>query len=121
MKKVQKGDIVQVITGKYKSKQGEVKRVLPEDGKIVVEGVNIRKRHQKTRNNVRQGGIVEFEAPINVSNVMLVDDQGEITRVGFRVENGQKVRYFKTTGKPVPNRTGFTPRAAGTNAAAEDR
>jgi large subunit ribosomal protein L24 len=121
MLKVQKGDIVRVITGKYKSKQGEVKRVFPGDGKIVVEGVNVRKRHQKTRNNVRQGGIIEFEAPIDVSNVMLVDDQGEITRVGIRIENGEKVRYFKTTGKVVPNRSGFTPRAAGTNAAAEER
>lgn len=117
--KIRKGDLVQVVAGKYKSKQGEVKRVLPEKGKIVVEGVNVVKRHLKTRNNVRQGGIVEIEAPIDASNVMLVDDQGEISRVGYRLENGEKVRFFKTTGKPVPNRTGWEKRDR--NAAAEER
>lgn len=117
--KIRKGDLVQVIAGKYKSKQGAVKRVLPDAGKIVVEGVNVVKRHLKTRNNVRQGGIVEIEAPIDVSNVMLVDDQGEISRIGFREENGEKVRFFKTTGKPVPNRTGWEKRER--NSAAEER
>lgn len=115
--KIRKGDTVVVITGKYRNKQGEVKKVLVDDGKIVVEGVNIVKKHIKSRSNVRQTGIVEVEAPIQISNVMLVED-GEPTRVGFRIEDGVKVRFSKTTGKTIPDRTGWENRE---RSVAEDR
>ncbi len=106
--KIRKGDVVQVIAGKYKTKRGEVKRVLRDEKKVVVEGVNIVKKHVKARTQVRQAGIIEVEAPIDVSNVMLVED-GEPTRIGYRIENGEKVRYSKTSGKTIPDRTGWVP------------
>jgi large subunit ribosomal protein L24 len=107
---VRKGDTVVVITGKYKGKKGEVKSVLVADNKVVVEGVNVQKRHIKARTQVRQTGIVEVEAPIHVSNVMIVDPtNGEPTRVGHRIENGEKVRYSKVSGTTIPDNTGFRP------------
>jgi large subunit ribosomal protein L24 len=110
--KIHKGDTVQVITGKYKGKRGQVKRVLPADNKIIVEGVNVQKRHIKARTRIRQTGIVEVEAPINVSNVMLIDPQsGEPTRVGYRIEeSGEKVRIAKVSGAVIPSNTDWTPR-----------
>lgn len=115
--KIRKGDIVQVITGKYRTKRGEVKKVLREENKVIVEGVNIVKKHVKARSQVRQAGIIEVEAAIDVSNVMLVEDN-EPTRVGFRIENGEKVRYSKTSGKTIANRTGWENRE---RSVAEDR
>ncbi len=108
--KIKKGDTVEVITGKYRSKRGEVKRVILEDNKVVVEGVNVVKKHVKSRTNVRQAGIIEVEAPIAVSNVMLVED-GEPTRVGYRFENGVKVRFSKNSGKTITDNTGWTRRS----------
>lgn len=107
--KIRTGDTVQVITGKYRSKIGTVKKVLIAENKVVVEGVNVVKRHVKSRSQVRQAGIVEVEAPIHVSNVMVVEN-GEPTRIGYRIENGEKVRYSKTSGNVIPDRTGWTPR-----------
>ena len=115
--KIRKGDLVQVIAGKYRTKRGEVKKVLVSEGKVVVEGVNIVKKHVKARSQVRQAGIIEVEAPIDVSNVMLVSD-GEPTRVGIRIENGVKVRFAKTNGKTIPDRTGWQDRE---RSVAEDR
>lgn len=94
--KIHSGDTVKIITGKYRDKQGEVKKAIPTEGKVVVEGVNVVKRHMKSRQGVRQGGIVELEKPIDVSNVMLVCPKcGEAVRVGHRFENGEKVRVCK--------------------------
>ncbi len=108
---VRKGDTVEVITGKYKGKRGVVKRVIIADDKVVVEGVNIVKRHIKSRTNTRQTGIIEVEAPIHVSNVMLVDPKtNEATRIGFRIENGEKVRFAKVSGTVIPDSTGWTRR-----------
>lgn len=115
--KIRTGDIVQVITGKYRSKVGAVKKVLRDENKVVVEGVNMIKRHVKSRTQVRQAGIIQVEAPIHVSNVMLVED-GEPTRVGYRMENGEKVRFSKNTGKVIPDRTGWQNRD---RSVAEDR
>lgn len=93
--KIRKGDTVEIISGRLedKGKRGEVIRVLPEDGRVVVQGVNIRKKHQRqvqTRGRTLNPGIVEFEGPISISNVMLVCPQcGEPTRVGVtRKEEG---------------------------------
>jgi large subunit ribosomal protein L24 len=97
-------DEVEVIAGNYKGARGKVQRVLPGEKRIVVSGVNVVKKHQKPRptggRSQAQGGIIEFEAPIDVSNVMLVDPgNGELTRIGIRRdENGRPVRYAKNSG-----------------------
>lgn len=119
---IRKGDTVQVIAGKYRSKKGQVKTVLRDTDKVVVEGVNVVKRHLKQgRTTARQAGIVEVEAPIHASNVMIVCPScGETVRVGHREENGEKVRYCKNPdcGKTIPDRTGWQTRE---RSAAEQR
>ena len=100
--KIRRGDTVVVISGKEKGKRGEVKEVLPKKDRVVVEGVNERTRHARpTQNN--QQGLFTFDAPIHVSNVMLVDpDSGEPTRVGSRfTDSGEKVRVSRKTGKDI--------------------
>lgn len=99
--KIKKGDKVVVLSGKDKGKTGEVTRVLPKDGKVVVSGVNTVKRHQRpTQTNA--GGIEEKDAPIHVSNVALVDPKsGEPTRVGFQMKDGKKVRVAKKSGEVI--------------------
>ena len=95
--KIKKGDLVKVIAGKVKDKEGKVVVVDQKNGKVVVEGVNMMTKHTKPSAANQQGGIVTTEAPNDASNVMLVVD-GKATRVGFTVENGKKVRVAKTTG-----------------------
>ncbi len=100
-------DEVEVIAGNDKGERGKVQRVLPEGNRIVVNGVNMVKKHQKAQatggRSKAQGGIIEFEAPIHVSNVMLVcPHTGELTRIGIRRdENGQRVRYSKKSGRNI--------------------
>ncbi len=97
---VKKGDKVKVITGKDKDVEGIVLKTLPKLDKVVVEGVNIVKKHQKPSQAAPQGGIVEKEAPIHVSNVMVIDpSNGEATRVGYKEVDGKKVRVSKKTGE----------------------
>ncbi len=96
--KIKKGDTVKVITGKDKGKEGKVLSV--KNGKVLVEGVNTVTKHAKPSQSNPQGGIVHQEAAIDVSNVMLVVD-GKVTRVGFEVKDGKKVRVAKTTGKAI--------------------
>jgi large subunit ribosomal protein L24 len=105
--KIKKGDTVEVIAGsrKDKGKRGEVLRVLPKENRIVVQGIAVRKKHKKAQPTA-QGGragapqIVEFEAPISVSNVMLVDPKtGELTRVGYKLEGEKWVRVAKASGE----------------------
>jgi large subunit ribosomal protein L24 len=99
--KVQKGDLVEVITGKDGGKRGRVLRVDRDRERIVVEGVNMIKRHTRPNPNRRiQGGIVEREAPLHVSNVMVVSpDSGRRTRIGYKVlDDGRKVRVAKVDG-----------------------
>mgnify|MGYP001484217625 FL=1 len=99
---VKKGDKVQVITGKDKGKQGVILKVLPKQNRVIVEGVNIIKKHAKPSQANPQGGIIEMEAPIHASNVMPLDPETkEPTRVGYRFENGKKIRYAKKSGKPL--------------------
>jgi large subunit ribosomal protein L24 len=98
--KIRKGDTVVVISGKEKGERGEVREVLPRENRVVVSGINVRTRHARpTQNN--QQGLYTFEAPIHVSNVMLVDpNSGEPTRVGHRfTDSGEKIRVSKKTGK----------------------
>ena len=99
--KIKRGDTVKVIAGDYRGAVGKVLKVFPEEGKIIVEGVNMVKKHVKPSPKYPQGGIVEVEAPIHISNVMLVDPKtGEPTRVGRkRLEDGRIVRYSKKSGE----------------------
>ena len=99
--RIRRGDTVVVISGKEKGKRGEVERVEPAKERVVVGGVNVRTRHARPSQQ-NQEGLYTFEAPIHVSNVMLVDpDSGEPTKVGFRFENGRKVRVSKRSGKDI--------------------
>ena len=100
--KIKKGDRVVVLSGKDKGKHGEVLRALPKDSKVVVAGVNVISRHTKPSQADPQGGIKRSEAPIHVSKVAIEDPKtGKPTRVGFRIEDGQKVRVAKRSGEVI--------------------
>ncbi len=104
--KVHKGDTVLVISGKDKGAKGKVIQAYPTRSKVLVEGVNRIKKHTAISTNQRgaqSGGIVTQEAPIHVSNVMVVDSDGQATRVGYRVdeESGKRVRISKRNGKDI--------------------
>jgi large subunit ribosomal protein L24 len=98
--KIKKGDLVKVIAGKDKDKEGKVLSVNVAKSTVVVEGVNMLTKHTKPSAANQAGGIVNQEGPINISNVMLVVD-GKATRVGFKIEDGKKVRVAKATGKVI--------------------
>ena len=99
---VKKGDTVKVISGKDKGKTGVVLAALPKKDRVLVEGINIIKKHTKPNQANPQGGIVSQEAAIHVSNVMLIDPKsGEPTRVGYKVEDGKKVRVAKKSGEKL--------------------
>ncbi|WP_214829855.1 50S ribosomal protein L24 [Exiguobacterium algae] len=94
---VKKGDTVQVMSGKDKGKQGVILKAMPSKNRVIVEGVNVMKKHAKPSQANPQGGILEIEAPIHVSNVMPIDPKtGKPTRVGFKVVDGKKVRVAKS-------------------------
>ena len=99
--KIRKGDTVRVITGSHKGAEGEVLRISKEDNKAVVEGVNLVKKHNKPNAQNPQGGITEKEAPIHISNLSLLTTEGKTTRVGYRMEEGTKVRYAKKTDEVI--------------------
>ena len=103
MRKIQKEDEVIVIAGRDKGKRGAVTRVLAKDGKVLVSGVNIVKKHTRPNPQINEpGGIVDKEAPIAISNVALVNPETDkADRVGIRMENGKRVRYFKSTNSLV--------------------
>ena len=98
--KLKKGDKVVVLAGKDKGKQGEITQVMPKDGKAIVDGVNVAIRHTKQSQN-SQGGRIPKAMPIDLSNLALLDANGKATRVGFRMEDGAKVRFAKTTGDAI--------------------
>jgi len=98
--KLRKGDKVVVLVGKDKGKTGEISRVMPKDNKAVVDGLNISIRHTK-QSATTQGGRIPTPMPIDLSNLALTDKNGKATRVGFRVEEGKKVRFAKTTGEAI--------------------
>jgi large subunit ribosomal protein L24 len=101
--RIRKGDTVIVITGADKGKRGEVLTVLPKDNRAVVKGVNIAKKHTKPQGMGRPGGIIEQEATIHLSNIMLVDPKTDKpTRVGYRVlDDGRKVRVARSGGAVI--------------------
>lgn len=104
--RIKKGDLVEVIAGNYKGVRGEVMRVEPGTNRVVVKGVNLVKKHQRPQPGGRsrtQGGIIEFEAPISASNVMVVDPESDKpSRIGVRRdENGRRVRFAKRSGAVI--------------------
>jgi large subunit ribosomal protein L24 len=98
--KIKKGDKVKVLTGKDRGKTGNVTRVLPAAGKVIVDGVNVAKKHQKATRATMQGGIIDKDMPLPVANVMLVCVScGKPTRVGYKIDgDGTKVRVCKKCG-----------------------
>ncbi|MFV2006533.1 MAG: 50S ribosomal protein L24 [Longimicrobiales bacterium] len=102
--RVVKGDRVKVIRGNFRDQEGTVLRIMREKGRVVVEGVNMRKRHERPSQANPDGGIVTFEAPIHVSNVMLIDStSGDASRIRMRVEaDGTKERISVKSGNPIP-------------------
>ena len=104
-RKIRKGDRVVVITGKDKGIVGEVIRVFPKEDRVVVQGVNLRIKHQtqtQSRGKTIPSGKIEFEAPINISNVALIDPKdGKPTRVRIERKDGKPIRVSKRTGAPI--------------------
>lgn len=100
---IKKGDTVVVIAGEFKGEEGKVLRVIPSKNRAVVEGVNEVSKHQKPSASNPQGGIVKEEAPIHISNLMLVDPKsGDATRIGRKLdENGKLIRYSKKSGEVI--------------------
>src|SRR5215471_14175716 len=103
--RIRSGDTVVILTGKDRGKSGKVRSVLPKENRVIVEGLNIVKRHTKARGPGQPGGIIEKEAPLHLSNVAIADPRdGKPTRVGFRLEaDGTKVRVAKKSGEVIPD------------------
>ena len=100
MLKIKKGDTVKVITGKDKDKEGKVLSVDKKKAKVLVEGINMVTKHAKPSAANHNGGIIQKEAPIDISNVMYLH-KGKATRVGFKMDGDKKVRFAKTTGEVI--------------------
>ena len=99
---IKTGDKVRVIAGKDKGKEGTVSKVLAAKNRVIVKGVNMIKKHQKASQSNPQGGILDVEAPIHASNVMLIDpSNNEPTRLGVSIEDGHKVRFAKKSGETI--------------------
>ena len=99
--KIKTGDTVKVIAGDHKGVEGKVQKVLIEKNKAIVEGINMVKKHTKPSAKNPQGGIVEKEAAIHISNLSLLTKKGETTRVGHKVEGGKKVRFSKKSNEVI--------------------
>ena len=100
--KIKKGDTVQVIAGKDLGKVGEVTRVIPETDKVIVDGVNVAKRHQRATNATMQGGIIDKDMPLHISNVAIVCSScDKPTRIGYRFDGDTKVRVCRKCGKDL--------------------
>ena len=99
--KIKSGDTVRVIAGDHKGSEGKVMKVLKYKNKAIVEGVNMVKKHMKPSAQSPQGGIVEKEASIQISNLSLLTSKGETTRVGYKMEEGKKVRFSKKSNEVI--------------------
>ena len=95
--KIKKGDKIKITCGEHKGSEGKVVKILKEKNKLVVEGINIVKKHLKPNSQNPKGGIKEVESPIHISNVIHLTPNGEPTKVGFKLEDGKMVRYAKKT------------------------
>ena len=99
--KIKKGDRVVILTGKDKGRTGDVTKVMPSEGRVIVSGINMVQRHTRPSQANPQGGIVNKEASLHLSNVAIADANGKPTRVGFRMDGDKKVRFAKTTGDAI--------------------
>ena len=99
--KIKTGDNVRVIAGDHKGSEGKIIKVSLEKNKVIVEGVNMVKKHMKPSAQSPQGGIVEKEASIQISNLSLLTSKGETTRVGYKMEEGKKVRFAKKSNEVI--------------------
>ena len=99
--KIKTGDTVRVIAGDHKGQEGKVQQVLMDKNKAIVEGVNMVSKHEKPSASNPQGGIKKKEAPIHISNLSLIDKNGDTTRVGYRTENDKKVRFSKKSNEVI--------------------
>ena len=100
--RIKKGDTVKVLSGNDKGKTGEVLEVIPKTEKIIVKGINIRKKHVKPRRQGEEGGIIPVECPVNIAKVNVVCSKcGKATRVGYSVEKDEKVRICKKCGAKI--------------------
>ena len=99
--KFKNGDKVRVIAGDHKGTEGEIVSLIREKNKAIVSGVNIVKRHTKPNAQNPQGGIIEKEAPIAISNLSLLTAEGQTTRIGYRMEDGKKVRISRKTNEAI--------------------
>jgi len=99
--KIKSGDTVRLIAGDHKGQEGKVQKVLRDKYKAIVEGVNMVSKHEKPSASNPQGGIVKKEAPIHLSNLSLIDKKGDTTRIGYRMEDGKKVRFSKKSNEVI--------------------
>lgn len=99
--KIKSGDTVRVVAGDHKGQEGRVQKVLIEKNKAIVEGVNMISKHEKPSASNPQGGIVKKEAPIHISNLSLLDKDGNATRVGYKMEGDKKVRFSKKSNEVI--------------------
>ncbi len=99
--KIKKGDTVRIIAGSQKGAEGSVLSINKENKNAIVEGVNLVKKHNKPNAQNPQGGITEKEAPIDISNLSLLTTDGKTTRVGYRIDDGNKVRFAKKTDEVI--------------------
>lgn len=100
--KIRKNDNVLIIKGKDNGKKGKVRQVFPEEGRVIVEGANMVKRHSKTKGQAKQGGIIELEAPMNVSNIMIICGKcGKPARIGSSIIDGKKTRICRACNEAI--------------------
>jgi large subunit ribosomal protein L24 len=99
--KLRKGDRVRVLTGKDMGKEGEISRVIRDTGRVIVDGVNVAKKHQKQTRATMQAGIIDKDMPIDASNVAILCNECGPTRIGYRFEGGEKVRVCRKCGKEL--------------------
>jgi large subunit ribosomal protein L24 len=99
--KLKTGDLVRVIAGDHKGSEGKVVSLLINKNRAIVEGVNIVKKHMKPNSKNPQGGIVEKEAAVHISNLSLITSKGEVTRVGYKIEDGKKIRFSKKSNELI--------------------
>lgn len=99
--KIKKDDKVRIIAGENKGSEGKILKVLKNKRKVLVEGVNIVKKHTKPNSKNPQGGIIEKESPIDISNLSLISSDGQNTRLGYRFEDGKKIRYAKKNNEII--------------------
>jgi len=99
--KLKKNDLVKILTGKDKGKSGRILEIDAEKGRVLVEGLNMKKKTVRPRNQQEKGGIIEVEGYLHISNVMVLGNDGKPTRLGYKFENGKKIRIAKTTGEAI--------------------